>query len=86
MSTYEEIMSKIMRCVVELIHITIQNIWGGFFWLVFGTYAIWYLYRQRKEKDIWNDPMYGFGWIGAIGMLMVAISLIWIHLTGGFSE
>jgi hypothetical protein len=73
-----------IRGVFEL---TVQNIWGGFFWLALGSYFIWSLYKEGKEKpDPWKNPWYGFGWIGAVGAFLLGIVLIYWHLTGALPE
>ena len=82
----DNIIDKFFDFFVRLIIFTLQSIWGGFFWLALGIFTIWRLYRQRKTRDIWNDPMYGFGWIGAVGAILLGLVVVYWHLTGGIPE
>lgn len=65
---------------VRFTALTVTSYWGAVFWIIIGSYGLVWLYKQREDKRQLRSGMYYQGWVGAVGMIIVGISIIILKL------
>jgi uncharacterized membrane protein HdeD (DUF308 family) len=66
--------------VREWIGYTVTSYWGGILWIILGIYGVIKLYKERNDEVNIGSGVYYLGWFGAIGMIILGISIIILKL------
>jgi hypothetical protein len=68
--------------VREWIGYIVTSYWGGFLCIILGIYGLNKLYKERNDEVNSGSGLYGIGWLGATGMIILGISTIILKLMG----
>ena len=67
---------------VRLLRLLVSSYWGGFLLIIVAIYGIIYMYKERNDEINQGSGMYYLGWVGAIGMIILGVSVIIFKLLG----